>query len=58
VGKYGTARQAIDDNTGRSVLFACWIRKDADTHLEYSYFLLFRATMVMQKCLIVTLGLR
>jgi hypothetical protein len=33
VGKYGRRRQATDDNIMR-ILFACWIVKSKDTHLE------------------------
>jgi hypothetical protein len=35
VEKYGTARQATDDNTMRSMRFACWKPKAIDTHCEY-----------------------
>jgi hypothetical protein len=31
VGKYGTARQAADDNIIRRMRFACWITKATDT---------------------------
>jgi hypothetical protein len=34
VGKYGTARQATDDNIIRRMRFACWITKATDTHSE------------------------
>ena len=33
--KYGTARQATDDNTILGTRFACWIRKAKNTHSEY-----------------------
>ena len=33
--KYGTARQATDDNIIRCMRFACWITKATDTHSEY-----------------------
>jgi hypothetical protein len=33
--KYGTDRQATDDNIIRRMRFACWITKATDTHLEY-----------------------
>jgi hypothetical protein len=33
--KYGTARQATDDNIIRRMRFACWIPKATDTHSEY-----------------------
>ena len=33
--KYGTARQATDDNIIRCTRFACWITKATDTHSEY-----------------------
>jgi hypothetical protein len=32
--KYGTARQATDDNIIRRMRFACWITKATDTHSE------------------------
>jgi hypothetical protein len=35
VYKYGTARQAADDNIIRRMRFACWITKATDTHSEY-----------------------
>jgi hypothetical protein len=34
VKKYGTARQAKDDNIIRRMRFACWITKATDTHSE------------------------
>ena len=34
VEKYGTARQATDDNIIRRMRFACWITKATDTHSE------------------------
>jgi hypothetical protein len=35
VEKYGTARQATDDNIIRRMRFACWITKATGTHSEY-----------------------
>jgi hypothetical protein len=35
VEKYGTARQATDENIIRRMRFACWITKAADTSSEY-----------------------
>ena len=35
VEKYGTTRQATDDNTTQSVRFACWVTKVTDAHSEY-----------------------
>jgi hypothetical protein len=35
VQKYGTARQATDDNIIRRMRNACWITKATDTHSEY-----------------------
>jgi hypothetical protein len=32
VEKYGTARQATDENIIRRMRFACWITKATDTH--------------------------
>ena len=33
--KYGTARQATDDNIIRRMRIACWMTEAADTHSEY-----------------------
>ena len=38
VEKYGTARQATDDNIIRRMRFACWITKGTETHSEYVIF--------------------
>jgi hypothetical protein len=35
VEKYGTARQATDDNIIQRMRFTCWITKATDTHSEY-----------------------
>jgi hypothetical protein len=35
VVKYGTARQATDDNIIQRMRFAYWITKATDTHSEY-----------------------
>ena len=35
VAKYGTARQAADDDIVRYMLIAYWITKAMDTHWEY-----------------------
>jgi hypothetical protein len=35
VEKYGTARQATDDNIIRRMRFACWVTKVTGTHSEY-----------------------
>jgi hypothetical protein len=35
VEKYGTARQATDDNIMWRMRFACWITKATDTRSEY-----------------------
>jgi hypothetical protein len=35
VDKYGTVRQATDDNIIRRMRFACWITKAKNTHSEY-----------------------
>jgi hypothetical protein len=35
VEKYGTARQATDDNIIRRMRFTCWITTATDTHSEY-----------------------
>ena len=39
VEKYGTARQATDDNIIRRMRFARWITKATDTHSEYAVIL-------------------
>jgi hypothetical protein len=41
VKKYGTARQATDDNTIQRMRFACWITKATDTHSEYVILIVF-----------------
>jgi len=41
VEKYGTARQATDDNIIRRMRFACWIHKATGTHSEYVIFIAF-----------------
>jgi hypothetical protein len=41
VEKYGTARQATDDNIIRRMRFACWITKATNTHSEYVKFIAF-----------------
>jgi hypothetical protein len=35
VEKYGTARQATNDNIKQHMHFACWITEATDTHSEY-----------------------
>jgi hypothetical protein len=35
VEKFGTARQATDDNIIQRMRFTCWITKATDTHSEY-----------------------
>ena len=40
--KYGTARQATDDNIIRRMRVACWITKATDTHLEYVVLIAFQ----------------
>ena len=35
VKKYGTTRQATDDNVIRRMRFTCWITKATDAHAEY-----------------------
>jgi hypothetical protein len=42
VEKYGTARQATDDNIIRRMRFACWITKATDTDSEYVILIAFR----------------
>ena len=41
MGKYGTVRQATDDNIIRRMRFACWIIKATDTHSEYGILIAF-----------------
>jgi hypothetical protein len=43
VEKYGTARQATDDNIIRRVHLACWITKATVTHSEYEMLILLHA---------------
>jgi hypothetical protein len=39
--KYGTARQAIDDNMIRRMRFACWMAKATDIQSEYAILIAF-----------------
>ena len=39
--KFGTARQATDDNILRSMRFACWVTKAINTHSEYMILIAF-----------------
>ena len=57
VEKYGTARQATDDNIIRRMRFAYWITKATDTHSEYLKHSFSMATMVTRTRLNVTLYL-
>jgi predicted peptidase len=41
VEKYGTDRQAIDENIKQHMRFACWITKAIDTHSEYVILIVF-----------------
>jgi hypothetical protein len=41
VKKYGTARQATDENIERRMRIACWIFKVTDAQLEYVIFIAF-----------------
>jgi hypothetical protein len=41
VEKYGTARQATDDNIIRRMRFACWVTKATDTHSQYVILIFF-----------------
>jgi hypothetical protein len=43
VEKYGTARQATDDNTIRRMRFACWVTKATGTHSEYVVLIAFHS---------------
>jgi hypothetical protein len=38
VEKYGTARQATDDNIKRRMCFACGITKATDTHTQAAHY--------------------
>jgi hypothetical protein len=42
VEKYGTVRQATDDNTIRRMRFACCITKATDTHSQYVILIAFQ----------------
>jgi hypothetical protein len=55
VEKYGTARQATDDNIIRCVRFACWIIKATDTVIMYNTYCFSTETMVTRTRLNVTL---
>jgi hypothetical protein len=57
--RYGTARQATDDNITRLMRFACWVTKDTDTHAEYLIIIIafHTATMVTRTLLNITLYL-
>ena len=39
--KYGTERQATDDNLKRCMRFECWLTKATDTRSEYEIFIAF-----------------
>jgi len=41
VGKYGTARQATEDNIIRRKRFVCWVNEATDTHSEYVILIVF-----------------
>jgi len=47
MGKYGTARRTIHENTIRRMRLACWITKDTDTHAEYVVLIV----LARQQCL-------
>jgi len=42
VEKYGTDKQAKEDNIIRRMLFACWVIKDTVTHSEYLIIIAFQ----------------
>jgi hypothetical protein len=46
--KYGTARQATDNNITRRI--ACWIPKATNTHSEYVIFLAFSLKQWLSEC--------
>ena len=48
--KYGTARQATDDNIIRRMRFACPITKATDTHLEYVILIAFAQQQWLREC--------
>ena len=47
MGKNGTARRAIHENTIRRMRLACWITKDTDTHAEFVVLIV----LARQQCL-------
>jgi hypothetical protein len=49
VEKYGTARQATDDNIIRRMRFACWVTKATNTHSEYVILIAFPRQQWLQK---------
>jgi hypothetical protein len=59
VEKYGTARQATDDNIIRRMRIACWISNATDTHSEYVILIAFprqqwlreRSSMLRYTCI-------
>jgi hypothetical protein len=53
--KYGTARQATDDNTIRRMRFACWVTKATDIHIIFNTYFFSTATIVTRMRLNITL---
>jgi len=50
VEKYGTARQAIDDNITQHMCIACWITKVTDTHTQYLILIAFPWQQWLHEC--------
>jgi hypothetical protein len=50
VKKYGTVRQATDDNIIRRMRFACWITKATYVHSEYAILIAFRRQQWLREC--------
>jgi hypothetical protein len=48
VEKYGTARQATDDNIIRRMRFACWVTNATDTHSEYVILIAFTRQKIVK----------
>jgi hypothetical protein len=47
--KYGTARQATENNVIRRMRFACWITRAADTHSEHVILIYFPRQQLLRE---------
>ena len=48
--KYGTAREATDDNILRRMRMVCWVTKAAYTHSEYVILIAFARQQWLHEC--------